>query len=115
MKGKTMFLATGIRRRTLGFLALLSFFLSPMAAAESAISAEMEYLCGWVALASYSDRVGEVAREELAANDFVMLPIREEDKRTTASYYLLRREESTGPLYLLSSTKIGRASCRERV
>lgn len=104
MKGKTMFLATGIRRRTLGFLALLSFFLSPMAAAESAISAEMEYLCGWVALASYSDRVGEVAREELAANDFVMLPIREEDKRTTASYYLLRREESTGPLYLLSVT-----------
>ena len=104
MRDKRMFLAAWIRRRTLGFLVLLSFFLSSSAAAEPVLSAEMEYLCGWVALASYSDRVGDVAREELAANDFVMLPFREEDKRTTASYYLLRREEPTGPMYLLSVT-----------
>ncbi|MGP1585060.1 MAG: lipase family protein [Schwartzia sp. (in: firmicutes)] len=93
-----------IRQRTLGIWALLSFLLSPVAVAAPAVSEDMEYLCAWVALASYSDRVGEVARAELAANDFVMLPLREEDKRTSASYYLLRREEGEGALYLLSVT-----------
>ena len=46
---------------------------------------ELEYLCAWVSLASYSGRVGEVAREELAANGFVMAPLREENKKAVGS------------------------------
>lgn len=104
MRDHTRLLSIWIWQQTLGFLALLSFFFSPVAGAEPAVSEEMEYLCGWVSLASYSDRVGEVAREELAANGFVLLPIREEDPRTAASYYLMRRDEAEGPRYLLAVT-----------
>ena len=104
MRGHTRLLLIWIRQQTLVFWALLSFFFSPVAGAEPAVFEEMEYLCGWVSLASYSDRVGEVAREELAANGFVLLPIREEDPRTAASYYLMRRDEVEGPRYLLAVT-----------
>lgn len=87
-------------------LVLLALFLAAgRTLAAPGASLEMEYLCAWLSLASYSDRVGEMAREELAANGFVMVPFREEDRRAAASYYLLeRRTEEGSPFYLLAVT-----------
>lgn len=105
MSLKTTISGGKMRQRALLFAAVLSFFFFSTVRAQPLAKEELEYLCAWVSLASYSGRVGEVAREELAANGFVMAPLREENKKAAASYYLMRQEPMDGaPLYLLAVT-----------
>ena len=66
----------------------------------------LEYLCSLVSLASYSDRIGLVARESLADNGWVLQPYREDTKKVAAKYYFMKNENSPdgGARYLVSVT-----------
>ena len=64
----------------------------------------LEYLCAWVSLASYEDRVGIVARRALAAMGWTLQPYREENDRVAAKYYFMRSEIPEGRRYLLAVT-----------
>ncbi len=65
------------------------------------VPSERAYLCAWVSLASYDDRIGELARQELAAEGFVMEPL---DETSGRSRCYLMREDRPGysPRWLLS-------------
>ncbi len=74
---------------------------------ETAVShPPLEYLCSLVSLASYSDRIGLVAREALADNGWVLQPYREDTKKFAAKYYFMKNDNSPdgGVRYLVSVT-----------
>ncbi len=104
-------------------LAFLFFFFSVGAEAantggyeegESAVFEEtvishppLEYLCSLVSLASYSDRIGLVARESLADRGWVLQPYREDTKKVAAKYYFMKNDVSprgVGARYVVSVT-----------
>ena len=66
----------------------------------------LEYLCSLISLASYSDRVGLVARQSLADNGWVLQPYREDTKKVAAKYYFMKNDSSPdgGARYLVSVT-----------
>ncbi len=66
----------------------------------------LEYLCSLVSLASYSDRIGLVAREALADHGWVLQPYREDTKKIAAKYYFMKNENSpeSGARYVVSVT-----------
>ena len=67
----------------------------------------LEYLCSLVSLASYSDRIGLVARESLADHGWVLQPYREDTKKVTAKYYFMKNDVSphgVGARYVVSVT-----------
>ena len=75
---------------------------------ESAVShPPLEYLCSLISLASYSDRVGLVARETLADNGWVLQPYREDTEKIAAKYYFMKNDQMLfghGARYLISVT-----------
>lgn len=75
---------------------------------ESAIAhPPLEYLCSLISLASYSDRIGLVARESLADNGWVLQPYREDTKKIAAKYYFMKNDQpliGRGARYLISVT-----------
>ncbi len=75
---------------------------------ETAIShPPLEYLCSLISLASYSDRIGLVARESLADNGWVLQPYREDTEKIAAKYYYMKNDQSLigrGARYLISVT-----------
>ncbi len=67
----------------------------------------LEYLCSLISLASYSDRVGLVARQSLADNGWVLQPYREDTKKVAAKYYFMKNDKpliGRGARYLVSVT-----------
>ena len=66
----------------------------------------LEYLCSLISLASYSDRVGLVARETLADFGWVLQPYREDTEKVAAKYYFMKNDKSPngGARYLVSVT-----------
>ncbi len=66
----------------------------------------LEYLCSLVSLASYSDRIGIVARESLADHGWVLQPYREDSKKIAAKYYFMKNENSPegGARYVVAVT-----------
>ena len=61
---------------------------------EKAVShPPLEYLCSLISLASYSDRIGLVARESLADNGWVLQPYREDTEKVAA---LLSKARAAG-------------------
>lgn len=73
------------------------------AAAADFPSLNKEYICAWMSLASYSDRIGLAARAELEASGWELVLRHEEKKRTDAKFYYARRTAPDGaPLYLLA-------------
>ena len=87
--------------RWLLFSALLVFLLPGVSRAAEMELAERAYLCAWVSLASYDDRIGELARQELAAAGYVMEPL--DEKKGKSHCYLMRRDMPGGaPFWLLS-------------
>lgn len=75
---------------------------------ETAVShPPLEYLCSLISLASYSDRIGLVARESLADNGWVLQPYREDTKKIAAKYYFMKNDQpliGRGARYLISVT-----------
>ena len=75
---------------------------------ETAVSRPpLEYLCSLVSLASYSDRIGLVARESLADRGWVLQPYREDTKKVAAKYYFMKNDVSPrgiGARYVVSVT-----------
>lgn len=67
----------------------------------------LEYLCSLVSLASYSDRIGLVARESLADRGWVLQPYREDTKKVAAKYYFMKNDVSpigVGARYVVAVT-----------
>lgn len=67
----------------------------------------LEYLCSLISLASYSDRIGLVARESLADNGWVLQPYREDTEKIAAKYYFMKNDQpliGRGARYLISVT-----------
>ena len=66
----------------------------------------LEYLCSLISLASYSDRIGLVARESLADNGWVLQPYREDTEKVAAKYYFMKNDKLPvdGARYLVSVT-----------
>ena len=110
-------------RFTSGAVLALMLFLAPAGAqaentggyesGESAVYEEkavshppLEYLCSLISLASYSDRIGLVARESLADNGWVLQPYREDTEKVAAKYYFMKNDKLpvTGARYLVSVT-----------
>ena len=74
---------------------------------ETAVShPPLEYLCSLISLASYSDRIGLVARESLADNGWVLQPYHEDTEKVAAKYYFMKNDVSPegGARYLVSVT-----------
>ena len=75
---------------------------------ETAVShPPLEYLCSLISLASYSDRIGLVARESLADNGWILQPYREDTKKIAAKYYFMKNDQplfGRGARYLISVT-----------
>ncbi|MBQ8697748.1 MAG: lipase family protein [Schwartzia sp.] len=66
----------------------------------------LEYFCSLISLASYSDRVGLVARESLADSGWALQPYREDTEKVAAKYYFMKNENPLrgGVRYLVSVT-----------
>lgn len=73
---------------------------------ETAVShPTLEYLCSMISLASYSDRIGLVARETLADGGWVLQPYREDTEKVAAKYYFMKNDTlPRGVRYLVSVT-----------
>ena len=73
---------------------------------EAKSNPPLEYLCSLISLASYSDRIGLVARESLADNGWVLQPYREDTEKVAAKYYFMKNDELPveGARYLVSVT-----------
>ncbi len=111
-------------RFTFGAFLAIALFLAPVGAqaadmggyagGESATFEEtavshppLEYLCSLISLASYSDRIGLVARASLADNGWVLQPYREDTKKIAAKYYFMKNDQplfGRGARYLISVT-----------
>ena len=111
-------------RFTFGAFLAIALFLAPVGAqaadmggyagGESATFEEtavshppLEYLCSLISLASYSDRIGLVARASLADNGWVLQPYREDTEKITAKYYFMKNDQmlfGRGARYLISVT-----------
>jgi len=61
--------------------------------AEPVANPPLEYLCSFVSLATYNDRVGLVAREALGDKGWVMQPYREDTKDIAAKYCFLKNSD----------------------
>ena len=90
----------------LTFVILIS---SPVARAandydDSMDDAELAYLCAWVSLASYDDRLGLVARDELSAAGYSLTPYREESAAAAPKYLMMRKFTNDGERILLAVT-----------
>lgn len=99
------------------FIFSLSLFLSSISISSTCLAfsynydndddldeASLNYLCAWVSLASYGDRVGLAARGELSSLGFDMVPYREETEKVSAKYFLVRKFTNEGMRLLLSVT-----------
>ena len=111
-------------RFTFGAFLAIALFLAPVGAqaadmggyagGESATFEEtavshppLEYLCSLISLASYSDRIGLVARASLADNGWVLQPYREDTEKIAAKYYFMKNDQmlfGRGARYLISVT-----------
>ncbi len=111
-------------RFTFGAVLAIALFLAPVGAqaadmggyagGESATFEEtavshppLEYLCSLISLASYSDRIGLVARASLADNGWVLQPYREDTEKIAAKYYFMKNDQmlfGRGARYLISVT-----------
>lgn len=87
-------------------MALLGLFLltlTMLQRAEASSTIEQDYLCAWLSLASYDDRIGEIARNELVAAGWEMAQFEEKNRKADAHYYLVRQDQPGGKAqYMLS-------------
>ena len=66
---------------------------------------EKEFICAWLSLASYDDRMGMTAREELSLKGWEMVKYQEETKKNAPEYFLVKRTQENGaPIYLVALT-----------
>lgn len=66
---------------------------------------EKEYICAWLSLAAYDDRIGLAAREELALSGWEMAKHQEETKKSAPEFFLVKRTQENGaPVYLVALT-----------
>lgn len=85
------------------WLLLLS---STIYAAGSVERASREYLCSWASLASYHDRIGQLARNELAERGWQFVPYQNQSGQTVPKAYIARNgPDSHGTTsYLITMT-----------
>jgi pimeloyl-ACP methyl ester carboxylesterase len=70
----------------------------PTAAGMTLEQAEREQVCAWASMASYNDRLGQIARASLAAGGWQVLPFRERTQEADAKFYFVSKDKT----YLLS-------------
>ncbi|MCR5558762.1 MAG: lipase family protein [Schwartzia sp.] len=84
-------------------LAVCIFLTGIMQRAEAVSTIEQDYMCAWLSLASYNDRLGQIARSELAAAGWNMEPFHEKNVKADTQFYLVRQDQPGGKAqYMLS-------------
>ena len=64
-----------------------------------------EYICAFMSLAAYDDRIGLTARDELVARGWELMQYRNEQQKTDAKFYYAKQIMPDGaPVYLLAVT-----------
>ena len=92
-------------RRLFFLMVVLGCVLCRTAAAEPAAEwqqAQLYTLTAWFSLASYDDRLGEVARQELKNRGWQLEPFREDQKNIAARFLLFSHSEGAEHAYFLS-------------
>ena len=74
------------------FAVVCFLFFGLFSHVQAASTIEQDYMCAWLSLASYNDRLGQIARSELDANGWNMKPFREKTDKADAKYFLVRRD-----------------------
>lgn len=96
-----------LRLRGVLLIAVLLFSLGgrAMASGTEAAKVQLEYLCSWMSLAAYNDRLGTLAREELASSGWLIERVQSYGAKADAKYLIARRKEmQEKPLYLVTVT-----------
>lgn len=57
---------------------------------------EREYICSWISLASYPDRIGTVAQDELRQYGWDIKPMTEKNAQTDAKFTLAVKQDAAG-------------------
>ncbi|MBQ2047417.1 MAG: hypothetical protein II487_00335, partial [Schwartzia sp.] len=70
------------------FAVVCFLFFGLFSHVQAASTIEQDYMCAWLSLASYNDRLGQIARSELDANGWNMKPFREKTDKADAKYFL---------------------------
>jgi len=83
----------------------LLFSYSGIAAAQAQAKLQLEYICAWMSLAAYGDRVGALALEELEASGWSIDSVHVKKSKADAKYLLAGRKElQDKPVYLVTVT-----------
>jgi pimeloyl-ACP methyl ester carboxylesterase len=86
---------------TMGLLLMLTAMSSAAGVSNEGMTleqAEREQVCAWASMASYNDRLGQIARASLAAGGWQVVPFHEETRVADARFYLVSKDKT----YLLS-------------